>query len=290
MSPDSTPKKRPRRPEELPKCPSFDCTLTIDIIFLSCDGVHVGAHKQNLDNFSDGFPSPDLVQAPDASTLSGRCEVVELTEDAATLNILLQFMHKTRFPKVHELSTEQLFSLAEAAEKYMVYSAMSICNDRIEQRVIDYPVQALCYAAKFHYSEIADIAASYSVACPFDEIRKYSKSHHATIYAWFQYREFFIELADAILNPPVYINNRNQEHTCSFQGPYLTATSALLPKTNTKCMQMLAEKGTFDASVYNTHRPMVHGCTACPKRIDNWIAQVQGGLCKDFPAFTSFMT
>ena len=59
-------------------------------------------------------------------------DIVELAEDGATLSLLLQFMHKARFPKVHKLSSDALFSLAEASEKYMVYPAMSVCNDLIE--------------------------------------------------------------------------------------------------------------------------------------------------------------
>lgn len=106
--------------------PVPDCPLPIDVVFISSDQASIGAHKANLDHFSDGFPSPDAVQSSEGA------EAVHLVEDGATLKLLFQFMHKARFPKVHNLDAEQPSSLAEASEKYMVYSAMSVCSDRIE--------------------------------------------------------------------------------------------------------------------------------------------------------------
>lgn len=77
-----------------------------------------------MDQYSDGFP--------DASAQMDVTDPVELAEDADTLKVLMRFMHKQRYPKVSWLETDQLFSLAEAAEKYLVYSAISACHDYIE--------------------------------------------------------------------------------------------------------------------------------------------------------------
>jgi hypothetical protein len=51
-----------------------------------------------------------------------------LEETAEVIEIMLQFMHHTRQPDISKLEFDLLLSLAEAVEKYMIYSAMAICN------------------------------------------------------------------------------------------------------------------------------------------------------------------
>lgn len=101
-----------------------ECRLEVDVILRSSDGYLIGAHQSNLDQYSDGFP--------DSNTQMDATQPVDLVEDADTLKILMRFMHKQRYPKVSWLETTQIFSLAEAAEKYLVYSAISACHDYIE--------------------------------------------------------------------------------------------------------------------------------------------------------------
>jgi hypothetical protein len=104
------------------------CTLTVDIVLRSSDKVLIGAHQANLAQFSEGFPSSDVVTAPK--------EPVDLAESGDVLALLVHFMHKCRHPNLANLMKakpprKRLFALAEAAEKYMVYPAMSVCNLRI---------------------------------------------------------------------------------------------------------------------------------------------------------------
>jgi hypothetical protein len=97
-----------------------DCHLTVDLILKSSDGVLIGAHKANLENYSDGFPPAD--------TTSDLTEPVDLPEDSITLDILMQFTHKHAYPDIYPLRALELFSVADAAEKYMVHSAMAVAN------------------------------------------------------------------------------------------------------------------------------------------------------------------
>jgi hypothetical protein len=103
-----------------------DCPLAVDIVFRSCDKKLIGAHKLNLAQYSEGFPAPGDVIAPD--------KAVDLTENAETLRVLMTFMHSQRFPSLlnmHEESFQELLELADAAEKYLVHSAMAVCNLRL---------------------------------------------------------------------------------------------------------------------------------------------------------------
>lgn len=103
-----------------------ECSLPVDVVIRSSDEVLIGAHKANLEQYSEGFPAADEVISVDGP--------VNLTEDGETLKLLMQFMHKQRLPDLAGLTGSRvrlLFSLGEAAEKYFVYSAMAVCSVHI---------------------------------------------------------------------------------------------------------------------------------------------------------------
>lgn len=87
--------------------------------FESSDGVLFKIHRKNLDTHSEGFSSPEGISiSPDA--------VVVLSETAEVLELLFQYMYPQRQPKISMVDFEILSDLAEAAEKYQVYSALDI--------------------------------------------------------------------------------------------------------------------------------------------------------------------
>lgn len=106
-----------------------NCELPVDIVLKSSDGSLVGAHHGNLAHFSEAFPVPGSVKTTDAP--------IDLPEDGETLRVLMQFMHHQRLPNLADhvpnlfKKPTKLLALAEAAEKYLVYSAMGMCNLRI---------------------------------------------------------------------------------------------------------------------------------------------------------------
>jgi hypothetical protein len=90
-----------------------------DVTFKSCDGVLFRIHKINLEVCAGGFAPPEFdVQG----------EIVCLTETAMTLKLLFRFCYPECHPDVEAMEFDVLIDLAEAAEKYEVYSAMNICK------------------------------------------------------------------------------------------------------------------------------------------------------------------
>ena len=96
------------------------CADDADVTFRSCDGTLFKVHRKNLETNSEGFSPP-----PDTSS---REEIVSLTENGDTLDLLFQYIYPQRQPDLTEIDFKQLAELAEAAEKYQVFSAMTICN------------------------------------------------------------------------------------------------------------------------------------------------------------------
>jgi hypothetical protein len=69
---------------------------------------------------------------PPSATSSDCNETVELSEPASVLGPLFQFLYPQPQPDLHTLPFPTLAALAEAAEKYMVYAALTVCRMRME--------------------------------------------------------------------------------------------------------------------------------------------------------------
>jgi hypothetical protein len=63
-------------------------------------------------------------------------EEVELTETSDVLEILFQFIYPRKHPSLVNIKFSTLAGVAEAAEKYQVFSAMNICEIRMRYVLI----------------------------------------------------------------------------------------------------------------------------------------------------------
>ncbi|KAG6811102.1 hypothetical protein H0H92_008990 [Tricholoma furcatifolium] len=99
------------KPSSSPVISKNFCALDADVIFQSSDGIRFLIHRKNLETHAGGFP-PSEFQTLD--------EVVVLEEDAATLELLFQFVYPRRLPDVATMAFEIVYPLAKAAEKYEV--------------------------------------------------------------------------------------------------------------------------------------------------------------------------
>jgi hypothetical protein len=59
-------------------------------------------------------------------------EIIDLSEHSEVLDLLLQFMSLQRPPDVRSLDFSVLAPLAEAVEKYEVFSAMTACETNMK--------------------------------------------------------------------------------------------------------------------------------------------------------------
>ncbi|KAG5635396.1 hypothetical protein H0H81_011400, partial [Sphagnurus paluster] len=95
---------------------------TSDITFQSTDGVLFQLHRKNLEVSAGAFPPAAFQHDPADGP-------VKLSEPAATLAVLFQFIYPQRRPKIDpEISFELLHDVAQAAEKYELTWAMDMCD------------------------------------------------------------------------------------------------------------------------------------------------------------------
>jgi hypothetical protein len=102
------------------------CAVDSDLTLQSSDGVLYKVHRKNLEFHSEPFAAADAISA--TSDNSGGAEIVHLSERSTVLDLLLQYMYRQRQPDLEKVDFQILAELAEAAEKYEVYSAMTVCN------------------------------------------------------------------------------------------------------------------------------------------------------------------
>ncbi|KAJ3794314.1 hypothetical protein GGU11DRAFT_690065, partial [Lentinula aff. detonsa] len=130
-----------------------------DIIIRSSDNVDFYVHKKNLEFSTGGFPPANL-------TSSNANEVVALSESAATLEIMFQFVYPKRYPALHKLNFEALMLLAEAAEKYEVFALINSCEFCLRNFLNQHPLTILDFAARHDYRSIVEELAMILVDTP----------------------------------------------------------------------------------------------------------------------------
>ncbi|KAJ3874791.1 hypothetical protein F5051DRAFT_415908 [Lentinula edodes] len=107
-----------------------------DVTIRSSDNVYFKLHKKYLECTTAAFPPAELVT--DAK------EIIHLTEGGDTLEILFQAIYPRPFPSLKDLKFDDIMLLAEAAEKYQVFSMIYAC--KIHLREVLYPsCSSLCY-------------------------------------------------------------------------------------------------------------------------------------------------
>jgi hypothetical protein len=103
------------------------CALDADITILSADGVLFKVHRKNLEVHSDVFAG-----AEDATRPENGDEIVHLPENSDVLDLLFQYMYRQPQPDLNKVEFATIAGLAEAAEKYVVYSALEWCRMRMK--------------------------------------------------------------------------------------------------------------------------------------------------------------
>ncbi|KAJ7581919.1 hypothetical protein C8J56DRAFT_1029339 [Mycena floridula] len=160
------------------------CTRHTDITLQSCDGVNFGAHTEFLACYSEAFPgmSPGLKES--------QHEIVRLTERSAVLELMLQFMHPQCPPDCSSLKFELLEELAEAAEKYQIYSAVAMCKMYMSVAIAKNPLRVMAYAAKHNHIDVLNDASPFSIDIPVATAFKILKGCDPVLYsAWTLYKD-----------------------------------------------------------------------------------------------------
>ncbi|KAJ7276730.1 hypothetical protein C8J57DRAFT_195549 [Mycena rebaudengoi] len=200
-------------PIEVRDCPAEECNLPADVILRSSDGVLFNAHTKNLEIFSGGFPPSSFIEYDEKET-------VDVTESATVLALLLRYMHNQRQPDSRQFHFETLAGLAEAAEKYQVYSAMEVCKIKMQLSIPLHALDVFIYAAKHDYPDVMDAAAPSTISTPLSTATKALEDHPEILIAWVQYREGFLQQLCSFFKPLPTVKHKGGDDTCDEWAPF----------------------------------------------------------------------
>ncbi|KAF8149795.1 hypothetical protein K438DRAFT_1988708 [Mycena galopus ATCC 62051] len=140
------------------------CDADADMTVCSSDGVLFKVHHKHLEVHSDVFANASSATRPENGD-----ETVHLEESSDVLDLLFQYMYRQPQPDLQLVPFSVFMGLAEAAEKYVVYSALPAVMIRIKDHITEHPLNALNFAAKHGHTELGNEAARLSVSLPISD-------------------------------------------------------------------------------------------------------------------------
>ncbi|KAJ7664099.1 hypothetical protein B0H17DRAFT_1092315 [Mycena rosella] len=239
-----------------------------DVTFQSCDATLFGIHRANLQTNTEGFPP---------SEISTNGEIVTLSESSVTLELLFQFIYPRRHPTLDDIPFDHLSALAEAAEKYQVFSAMSLCCLYMRDVLPDHAPEVLAYAAKHDYPTLVYEAAPFTFDIPLAEVVGMLPQY--LVLPWVRYFDAW----NAVLHDAIAVRQRTHYNTvqssqCRFwkvERPPIAQQFGHSLRSLRRLHLIFADQGT-----------KLSACCEEAKKL--WRAEIEDAMNK-IPPFASFV-
>ncbi|KAK7445137.1 hypothetical protein VKT23_015005 [Stygiomarasmius scandens] len=138
-----------------------------DTKFRSRNNVIFHIHQKYLELAAEGFPS----SFSNGLTATAKFdEIIPLTEMSATLDLLFQFVYPKDQPDLLHLEFQAVMDLAKAAEKYVVYNAINVCQFRIKDFLPDHLEEIFNFAAAHDHATLLAAVAPLMVHKPLEQV------------------------------------------------------------------------------------------------------------------------
>ncbi|KAI0072696.1 hypothetical protein K474DRAFT_1628608 [Panus rudis PR-1116 ss-1] len=259
-----------------PKVSQLFNATDADVILRSSDGVLFKVYRKDLEAFSEGFAGPGSSQ--DDENKNPENDVVQLAESSGVIEIVLQFMRRQRHPDIGGLPFKMLKDVAEAVEKYQVFSGLEVCNLWMRQpgQLDKWPLEVLAYATKHGYEDLANTAAKAALGRKTDAVLALLPPHMHM--RWLRYIESWYSTSQSILRQ----YTPNQPHGPQYGFGYNRATEdldapcAIWTNFYADVASSLAKgiDGLRDVnSLFNASakRTSVATCATCKKWMNTWL-------------------
>ncbi|KAF7968828.1 hypothetical protein HWV62_29232 [Athelia sp. TMB] len=252
------------------------CKADADITFRSCDGVLFKVHRKNLESASEGFSAPKGTNI--------QAEIVPLTEDESTLRMLFQYMYPQRHSDLRGIEFQRLAELSEAAEKYQVYSAMLICNVRMEELVtrqayLEHPFEVMIYAMRHGYVEL--MSKSERVALKVSQTLAFESFTPPIYIAWWM--DLLVRLQESLKTVDAHPHNVDEQKWFMSVVSQLNRPAALLE------IKQIIQVGEPRISFLLTHASRNDKCRICQRHIEKWADGAMKDYIKKMKRLTSFL-
>ncbi|THV04796.1 hypothetical protein K435DRAFT_746628 [Dendrothele bispora CBS 962.96] len=174
------------------------------VSFISLDGVVFSAQAKHLKATTGGFPS----QTPSL-------QPKRLQEKSDVLELLFGFTRPQVPPTLEDIKFPLLIRLAEAAEKYVVYSAIAICMMKMKEFLPENAEEIFYFAVEHNRESLYYPLALSLVHKPLSEIVFEIPSK--VYIPWSLYREQWLQTLSYITEPQVTCPHNNQSHEINWK-------------------------------------------------------------------------
>ncbi|THU83051.1 hypothetical protein K435DRAFT_844188 [Dendrothele bispora CBS 962.96] len=188
-----------------------------------------GTLEQPLSS-SSSSPSSQLHDNTSSPTQSS--EIVHLSESSAVLDLMFQYMYLQPQPDLRKVDFDVVKDLAEAVEKYCVYSATGALNLRMREHIPSQPVEVILYAIRHNHPELINESAEATLEIsPYPMLQRVPPDVFS---AWISYQQAYHVLlskefarfgpkrnhASSFIHPQhnAHSNNNNSSNELSQQG------------------------------------------------------------------------
>ncbi|KII91408.1 hypothetical protein PLICRDRAFT_156477 [Plicaturopsis crispa FD-325 SS-3] len=234
----------------------------------SNDRVVFKLHRKNLDTHTEGFVTDGLYPVEG--------EMVDLVEPSSVLDLLFQYVYPQRQPELRSLDFEVLAALAEAAEKYQIYSAMYVCMLQMTDNIPHYPFEVLEYAVKHGYGDVADQAAYEAMS-----IKAPPKLSPHTDFLWSRYYARWLRVLVEATSTAACCTIHPNKYGPRCDG-WAKCFSIAIAKLGSEIGQAKAFVDSWPTDVW---RP---GCMECIAAIEAWRRGIKDAV-EAIPKFSTFM-
>ncbi|KAJ3906224.1 hypothetical protein F5879DRAFT_947083 [Lentinula edodes] len=154
----------------------------------SSDNVIFKVHRLNLEMHSQVF-----ADAGGSTVGTVENEIVSLSETSEVLELMLQYVYLQPQPDLQKVEWEVMKDLAEAVEKYEIYSAIGVCSQRMRERLNEHPIDVLLFSVRHKYTDMMNESAEATLDIPpytmlscvppnvFAAWIEYQQTHHALL-------------------------------------------------------------------------------------------------------------
>jgi len=267
------------------------CALDSDITLQSSDGVLFKVHRKNLEMHAEGFAGADAVVSASKSSDN---EIIPLSETSTTLELLLQYMYRQPQPNLQQVDFGTLAAVAEAAEKYQVYAAVTICQFLMGIAIPQHPLEVLKYATIHDHRNLMDQAAGKTISMSVDDVVKSLLPNGAL--AWFRYREAFQRALHALFNDVnwlsfghrIVVKDKDEDEDDEDYSPQIVFQACEeKPKVTAIILQRLGSSPAAFTTPEQTLNILVF-CENCRNDIAHYIFRIRASL-KNIPRYSTFL-
>ncbi|PPQ96028.1 hypothetical protein CVT25_013890 [Psilocybe cyanescens] len=267
--------------------PLFENDPEADVTFCSTDGDMFHLQRKYLEANTGAFPG---------SEFDTRGEITHLTETSVVLHLLFQFVYPRREPSIEDIDFETLYALAEAAEKYEAFHAMTMCKIQMRSHVSKHPLEVLSHAARHDYPGLIQDAVPHLLRKPMVDVIEQLPTKF--IVPWVRFRESwdssFEQAIKGVLELRVVPPNTVTKHAIYFSRSLEPEICSICMVSVLTTLYKLKEMETVEdlKEALTKKRAKQAGCLSSACQYVNIVASTCANLktkLDELPAFSTFV-